>query len=62
MKLKDEAQLVLDIEKMLAAANKAYDDAARFHAMGKVNFAAGQRAALTAVLQLFETVPGRKGE
>lgn len=56
MKLKDEAQLVIDIEKMLAAADKAYDDAARFHSMGKVNFEAGRRAALKAVLQLFETV------
>lgn len=56
MKLKDEAQLVIDIEKMLVAANRAYDDAARFHAMGKVNFEAGRRFALRAVLQLFETV------
>lgn len=56
MKLKDQAHLIIDIEKMLAQADKAYDDAARMHAMGKVNFEAGRRAALKAVLQLFETV------
>lgn len=56
MKLKDEAQLIIDIEKMLADAEKKYDDAARMHFDGKVNFESGRRAALKAVLQLFETV------
>lgn len=55
MKLKDEAQLVLDIEEMLADAEKKYDDAARMHFDGKVSFEAGRRSALKAVLQLFVT-------
>lgn len=56
MKLKDEVQLIIDIENMLADAKKKYDDAARMHFDGKVSFEAGRRYALTAVLQLFVTV------
>ena len=54
MNRETELRALVEIEKMLAQADKAYDDAARFHAMGKVNFEAGRRAALRAVLQLFE--------
>jgi len=56
MTRKDELQILVSVEDMLKDADKKYDDAARMHFDGKCSFESGRRAALRAVLQLFETV------
>ncbi len=49
---RDQARLREDIEKLIDAARKDYNDAAAMHAMSKVSHFGGKIAALKDVLKL----------